>query len=77
MYMRSSKPKFTKRDYQFLARVLAEMTNMIPELIHKGTDKDDAVVAAVTFFAAELKGTNPAYDMGRFIEAVASEMKAL
>jgi hypothetical protein len=62
--MRSSKPKFTKQHYQFLAEALSESFASFDTRI-----TPNAMWFIGREFSNQLKGTNPNYDPVRFMDA--------
>lgn len=55
----------TKKDFELIARVIANYRNEIP-----GTARKDNAASEIAHrFAEELKKTNPRFDVDRFVKA--------
>jgi hypothetical protein len=63
--MRESQLRWTRRDFEFVARILANALKSA-----KGTDEKEGVKIVVALFTFALQKTNPLYKMSRFLDAV-------
>jgi hypothetical protein len=59
------KLRWTKKDFQFVADLLANALKSA-----KGSDEREGVKIAIALFAFALKQTNPHYSLARFLDAV-------
>lgn len=65
--MRTTTPKFTRRDFQFLAETLRDLW---PQSLESDQDKYNAqYYAYVRTFARRLRATNPSFNGRKFCEA--------
>jgi hypothetical protein len=63
--MRERQLRWTKRDFEFVANLLANALKLA-----KGSDEREGVKIVAALFAFALKRTNPLYDLNRFLDAV-------
>jgi hypothetical protein len=63
--MRERQLRWTKKDFEFVAQLLANALRAA-----KGKDEREGVKIVATLFAFALQRTNPNYDMRRFLDAV-------
>jgi len=63
--MRERQLRWTKRDFEFVANLLANALKLA-----KGSDEREGVKIVAALFAFALKKTNPNYNLARFLDAV-------
>jgi hypothetical protein len=63
--MRERQLRWTKKDFEFVAQILAGALKSA-----KGTDEREGVKIVAALFAFALQRTNPHYDMRRFLNEV-------
>jgi hypothetical protein len=63
--MRERQIRWTKKDFEFVAGLLANALR-----VAKGREEKEGVKIVATLFAFALQRTNSLYDMSRFLDAV-------
>jgi len=63
--MRERQLRWTKKDFEFVAQILANALRAA-----KGKDEREGVKIVASLFAFALQRTNPHYDLRRFLDAV-------
>jgi hypothetical protein len=63
--MKEKQVRWTKKDFQFVADILANALKLA-----KGSSEREGVKIAAVLFAFALKETNPSYNLARFLDAV-------
>jgi hypothetical protein len=63
--MKERQLRWTKKDFEFVARLLAGALKSA-----KGQDEREGVKIVAALFAFSLQKTNPHYDLARFLDAV-------
>jgi len=63
--MRERQLRWTRKDFEFVAQILANALKAA-----KGKDESEGVKIVASLFAFALRKTNPFYDMSRFLDAV-------